>query len=92
MPYGYSPERRIKYLQGYEFESEEEEEEGVLEGGGMVEGVEKVISTEILAEFQQHYYVIKGLIFRRIGNPVRISLYCWSVYIIGLFLMLLMSV
>jgi hypothetical protein len=46
MPYGYSPERRIKFLQGYEFNNSEEE--AVLEDG-MIEGIEKVISTEIFA-------------------------------------------
>jgi hypothetical protein len=44
MPYGFSPERRIKFLQGYDFTSEEEEE---MLDSGMIEGVEKVISIEI---------------------------------------------
>lgn len=60
MPYGYSPERRIRFLQGYGCDSDEQEE--VVLEDGMIEGVEKVIGMDIFAEFHQHYYVLNYVI------------------------------
>lgn len=50
MPYGYSPESRLKLLQGYDVKPQEEEM-------GMVEGVQNVLSLEILLEYHKETYV-----------------------------------
>lgn len=50
MPFGYSPERRIRMAQGYGWGGEERGEEQGEQG--MVEGMEKVVALDILKEFQ----------------------------------------
>lgn len=63
MPYGYSSESRLKLLQGYDVKSEEDEY-------GMVEGIQNVLSEDILLKYQKSVHVTHFL-FRIIEISIR---------------------
>lgn len=51
MPYGYSVEQRLLYMQGYDDQDEKDQNEN-----GIIYGVEEVISPNILEVFHENFY------------------------------------
>lgn len=52
MPYGYQPEKRLKFIQGYEDQSEDLGEDD----DGIIYGLEYIISDDVFEEFIDQYY------------------------------------
>jgi hypothetical protein len=52
MPYGYQPEQRLKFIQGYEDMSDDLSEDS----DGIIYGLEYIISDDVFDEFVDQYY------------------------------------
>lgn len=52
MPYGYQPEKRLKFIQGYDDQNEDLAEDD----DGIIYGLEYIISDDVFEEFIEQYY------------------------------------
>ena len=52
MPYGYQPEKRLKFIQGYDDQNEDLAEDD----DGIIYGLQYIISDDVFEEFIEQYY------------------------------------